>query len=48
MLKAQQVYQAVVRPAMAYRAPAWHQPTKAGRKLKGLAAKLQAKQNKGL
>ena len=48
MLKARQVYQAVVRPAMAYGAPAWHQPTKAGRKPKGLAAKLQAEQNKGL
>ena len=33
---------------MAYRAPAWHQPTKARKKPKGLAAKLQAEQNKGL
>ena len=48
MLKAQQVYQAVVRPAMAYGALAWHQPTKVGGKLKGLAVKLQAEQNKGL
>lgn len=48
MLKARQVYQAVVRPAMAYGAPAWHQPTKVGRKPKGLAAKLQVEQNKGL
>ena len=48
MLKARQVYQAVVRPAIAYGAPAWHQPTKAGGKPKGLAAKLQAEQNKGL
>ena len=48
MLKARQVYQAVVRPAMAHGAPAWHRPAKAGRKPKGLAAKLQAEQNKGL
>ena len=33
---------------MAYGALAWHQPTKAGKKPKGLAAKLQAEQNKGL
>src|SRR5208282_526498 len=45
---ARQVYQAVVRPAMAYGAPAWHQPTKVGGKPKGLAVKLQAEQNKGL
>ena len=48
MLKARQVYQAVVRLAMVYRALAWHQPTKVGRKPKGLAVKLQAEQNKGL
>ena len=33
---------------MAYRAPVWHQPAKAGSKPKGLAVKLQAEQNKGL
>src|ERR1700688_3637502 len=48
MLKARQVYQAVVRLAIAHGAPAWHQPTRAGKKLKGLATKLQAEQNKGL
>ena len=33
---------------MAYRVSVWHQPTKVGRKPKGLAVKLQAEQNKGL
>ena len=48
MLKARQVYQAVVRPVIAYGVPVWHQPTKVERKPKGLAIKLQAEQNKGL
>ena len=33
---------------MVYGAPAWHQLTKVGRKPKGLAAKLQVEQNRGL
>ena len=45
MLKARQVYQAVIRPVIAYGAPAWHQPSG---KPKGLAAKLRTEQNRGL
>src|SRR4030088_2385146 len=46
MPKARQIYQAVVRSALSYRAALWHQPT--GNKPKGLAAKLQKQQNQGL
>ncbi len=48
MLSARKVYQAVVRPAIAYGAPVWHQPTGPKSKNKGLAGKLQVEQNKGL
>jgi hypothetical protein len=46
-LRARQVYSAVVRPALAYGAAAWHTPAK-DRKPQGLAAKLQRTQNKCL
>lgn len=45
MLKARQVYQAVIRPAIAYGAPVWHQLAD---KPKGIAIKLRTEQNKGL
>jgi len=45
MLKARQVYQAVIRPAIAYRAAVWHQPAT---KPKGLAIKLQKEQTSSL
>ena len=46
MPKARQVYQAVVRSALSYRAAIWHQPSID--KPKGLAARLQKQQNHGL
>jgi hypothetical protein len=46
MPKARHIYQAVVRPALAYGAALWHQPTSS--KPKGLATKLQKQQNQGL
>jgi len=48
MPKARQVYQAVVHPAIAHGAPAWHQPTKPKDKKRGLARKLQDVQEQGL
>jgi hypothetical protein len=47
MPKARQIYQAIVRPSLAYGAALWHQPTNTN-KPKGLAAKLQKHQNQGL
>src|SRR3981189_3068506 len=48
-LRARQVYSAVVRPALAYRAAVWHTPTKRPNgKAQGLAAKLEKIQNKCL
>jgi hypothetical protein len=47
MLKARQIYQAIVRPSLAHGAALWHQPTRSN-KPKGLAAKLQRHQNQGL
>lgn len=44
MLKARQIYQAVIRPVLAYRAPVWHQP---GAK-SSMTRKLHVEQNKGL
>jgi hypothetical protein len=41
LLQARQIYSAVVRPALVYRAAIWHTLTKnSNRKAKGLAAKL--------
>ena len=47
MPKARLIYQAIVRPSLAYGAALWHQPTNTN-KPKGLAAKLQKHQNQGL
>ena len=44
MLKARQLYQAIIRPALGYGAPLWHQPAKR-HKASGVAAKLQKHQN---
>ncbi len=46
MPKARQVYQAVIRSALLYRASIWHQPSVG--KPKGPAARLQKQQNQGL
>jgi len=55
MLKARQVYQAVIRPALVYGAAVWHEPTpirarngNTQGKPRGLAAKLLKQQNQGL
>jgi hypothetical protein len=45
MEKAQQVYLAVIRLAISYRAALWHHPRK---RQKGPATKLQKHQNSGL
>ena len=47
MPKARQVYQAIIRPALAYGAAVWHRPTNTS-KPKGPVAKLQKHQNQGL
>ena|SRR2546423_1341560 len=48
MPKARHIYQAVVRPALSYRAALWHRHTGNASKPQGIAAKLQKQQNQGL
>jgi len=48
MPKARHIYQAVIRSALSYGAALWHQHTSNASKPKGLTAKLQKQQNKGL